>query len=119
MKRPALLLAVSLGLFAAWVGWLGYLAATARRPVVLSRPQLLVAELVVIAQVDAKPEKGQPARLTIQESYGPPGGPAVRKTGTITVENLHECEGWQGPGVFILPLAAAGGENVYRVVSIP
>ena len=45
MRRLAVVrLAVAAALFAGWVGWLTYLAATASRPVVLSRPQVLAAE---------------------------------------------------------------------------
>ncbi len=51
MKRARVRLAVTASLFLAWIGYLVYLAATATRPVVLSRPQFLAADLYVIAEL--------------------------------------------------------------------
>ena len=65
MKRRPWLLAVAAGLFAAWIGYLFYLALTAGHPpVVLSRPQFLVADLWVIAEVDATTRDGSPELST-------------------------------------------------------
>jgi hypothetical protein len=51
MKRSGWRLAVSAVLFVGWISYLAYLAATTTEPMVLSRPQFLVADLYVIADV--------------------------------------------------------------------
>src|SRR5207244_858734 len=52
LRRSRLLLALAAGLFAAWIAYLAFLALTTSHPTVLSRPQFLVADLWVIADVD-------------------------------------------------------------------
>jgi hypothetical protein len=51
MKPSRVRLAVCALLFLGWIGWLVYLSATTTRPVVLSRPQFLAADLYVIAEL--------------------------------------------------------------------
>ena len=59
MTGRAVRLAVAAAALAGWFGYMAYLAATTSRPVVVSRPQMLVADVCVVARVDD------------------PGGPAV------------------------------------------
>src|SRR5262249_10524960 len=108
-------LVLSAVLFAAWIGWLAYLAATATRPIVLSRPQLLVSTLDVIARVDADGDHPA-ATVPIVKVHWPPGRDDW-KDKTITVSNLPECSGWDGPGEYILPLVN-DAEN-YQVARLP
>ena len=108
------------GLFVAWIGFLALLAATATQPIVLSRPQFLVSELDVIAQVE-QGKDGPDPEVTVNEvrwpahaSPSPPEGEGgVRGAQKemenlagkkITVLNIKQCDGWQGPGSYILPL---------------
>ena len=49
MKPGRLRLLLTLGLFVAWLGWLGYLAATKTNPVVVSRSQVMAATHFVLA----------------------------------------------------------------------
>jgi hypothetical protein len=94
---------VAVALFAAWLGYLAYLAATTRNPIVLSRPQFLVANLIVVAQVDRV--DGQPPAVTVRQVSWPEGDKApVRPGEQITVTNLSECSGWNKPGEYILAL---------------
>jgi hypothetical protein len=51
MKPSRVRLAVCALLFLGWISWLVYLSATTTRPVVLSRPQFLAADLYVIADL--------------------------------------------------------------------
>src|SRR5262245_56647666 len=51
MKPSRVRLAVCALLFLGWIGWLVYLSATTTRPVVLSRPQFLAADLYVVAEL--------------------------------------------------------------------
>ena len=118
MKARALWLIATSVLFLAWLGWLGYLAWTTSRPIVLSRPQLLVSTVDVIAEVQEK--DGKPAdQAKVLEVHWPPNGPEQKLVGqTIHVVNLPESEfKWIGPGQYILPLVKDG--NAYRVAEIP
>jgi hypothetical protein len=118
MRARALWLIVTAVLFAAWLGWLTYLAATTSRPIVLSRAQLLVSTIDVIADV---PEKdGRPAdQATVTEVHWPSDGAEQKLVGkTIRVVNLADCEfKWTGPGRYILPLVKDG--DAFRVATIP
>jgi hypothetical protein len=114
-RRSVARLVVAAGLFAAWIAYLAFLAVTASHPVVLSRPQFLVADLWVIADVDVP--KGS---VTMREvAYAaPPVRAAAPKDGTtIDVKNLGDCKAWTGNGRYILPLVADG--SAYRVPPIP
>ena len=53
-------LLLALGFFVAWLGWLGYLAATKTNPVVVSRSQAMVATHFVLADVTVDPHTGYP-----------------------------------------------------------
>ena len=128
MRRFAVLrLVLACALFVGWIGWLVYLAATKSRPIVLSRPQLLVSDLDVIAQVDDPGKK-----VTVKEVYawrGKEAPPAVNDA--LDIVDLDKCHrlprddeaedevprDWQGPGLYILPLHKVG--NRYEVVPIP
>ncbi|MFL5245272.1 MAG: hypothetical protein ACJ8FY_24515, partial [Gemmataceae bacterium] len=38
----------------------------------------------------------------------------------LTIKNLDECEGWKGPGEYILPLVKVDAEGkTYRVAEVP
>jgi hypothetical protein len=112
-RRSAVLLAVAAGLFALWIGYLAFLALTQRRPVVLSRPQFLVANLWVIAEVD---DPAGPVKVT--EVVYPAAKAEALKGTTIEVKNLAKCEkDWTGKGTYILPLTAEG--QLYHVTAIP
>jgi hypothetical protein len=108
MPSPRVRLLVAAGLFLAWLGWLAYLAITASNPVVLSRPQLLVANLHVVATVSGgdRPD----AVVTIRKVDGPAADPQKVKEGSrLTITNLplvrSEHQGWRGPGEYILALS--------------
>jgi hypothetical protein len=118
MRALALWLTVTAVLFATWLGWLTYLAVTTSRPIVLSRAQLLVSTIDVIADV---PEMGgRPAdQATIIEVHWPTAEAEQKLVGkTIRVVNLPDCEfKWTGPGRYILPLVKDG--DTFRVAAIP
>jgi hypothetical protein len=111
MKSAKLRFGLAAAAFAAWIGFLLYLVVTTRHPIVLSRPQFLVSTFDVIARVDdlKNPE------VTIEEVHWPPD--ADRKGQKIKVVNLAECDGWDGPGDYILPLEPSG--KAYQVVPTP
>jgi hypothetical protein len=104
-------------LFLIWIGWLAYLAVTATRPIVLSRPQFLVSQLDVIAEVHSN--NGKPVlEVDVREVHWAAKGidkPAGKK---ISVVNLDKCDGYAGPGPYILPLTKDKGDQ-YQVAKIP
>jgi hypothetical protein len=104
------------GLFVAWIGFLALLAATATQPVVLSRPQFLVSELDVIGQVE-QGKDGPDPEVTIREIHWRAKGMENLVGKEITIPNLKQCDGWQGPGSYILPLRK--DKDTYAVVSPP
>jgi hypothetical protein len=108
------------GLFIGWIAWLTYLVATATRPVILSRPQFLVSDLDVIAQVN-QGQHGPDREVTVQEIHWPAQGNENLLGKRITVSNLESIEepdGWQGPGQYILPLKKTGADS-FAVISPP
>jgi hypothetical protein len=120
MKLAKLRLAVAVGLFCVWLGWLAYLACTKvqAQPVVLSRPQFLVSSLDVIAEVDAI--DGKESKVRILDVHWPRDQSAQElKDHEITVVNLTECRSdWPGPGRYILPLVQVG-PDAYQVAPTP
>src|SRR5262245_40671479 len=106
MKPAAWRLAAAAVLFAAWIGWLAYLAFTTHNPVVLYRPQFLVATLDVVAEVKEKDGSPDPA-VDVSEVFFPAQEKKLEKQ-KIEVKNLVSCEGWDGPGSYILALTKDG-----------
>jgi hypothetical protein len=114
MKARLVRLILAVSLFVIWTGWLVYLTITTSRPVVLSRPQFLVSQLDVIAPLE-KPS-GAITEITVKEVYWPESEKKwVGKT--INVEGLSRCDGFIGPGDYILPLTRDGDR--YRVTPLP
>ena len=116
---PAARLALSAVLFVAWLAWLGYLVVTAAHPIVLSRPQFLVSDVDVIAKLSDGAE--QPNDFVHVESTFWSRSSTLKLDGQdIRIRNLDHVgkkQGWQGPGVYILPLVKKGSD--YLVASLP
>jgi len=123
MKPAAWRLTATAVLFAGWIGYLGYLVAATRNPIVLSRPQFLVSRLDVIAT-----RKGDDSFLVNEVLY--PASKNEEWSGkTITVSNLKKCQVYSartgGETVpadegrqYLLPLDVEEGANA-RVVPTP
>jgi hypothetical protein len=127
------LVAVAL-LFAGWIGYLVFLVVTQPRtatgaPLILSRPQILVSEVDVIAQVDGT---GPEAQVVVKEVLFPKADAPVAVGQTVHVVNLARCKplrrteqkeadvkpDWTGPGLYLLPLQRADGDD-YKVTPTP
>lgn len=124
MVFPKARLVVSGVLFLSWIGFLLYLVLRTRDPVILSRPQFLVAPLQLIAQVDEKDGKAS-ATVTV-ESVGYAADPEDEKLAgkQIVVEGLPDCgprQGWAGAGSYLLPLTKekVGRSHVFLVTPLP
>jgi hypothetical protein len=137
--QPAAIRLVALALlFMAWLGYLAYLVVkmphtATGEPLILSRPQLLVSQLDVIAEVDAaKDVSGPSPEVTIKEILFPKTGAPVKVGDKVHVVGLKECRrpphdaektsdvppDWTGPGRYLLPLQQANADT-YRVVPTP
>ncbi len=123
MTYPRVRLTVAAALFAGWLSYLLWLVLLTRHTIVLSRPQFLVADLWVLAQVSEA--EGKPARqATIRKLFWFKN-PADRKLKDqkITIANLPEAgpQGYTGPGEYILPLTKQeiAGVALYTVTAIP
>jgi hypothetical protein len=124
-------------LFAGWLGYLGYLVYMQSRPtasIVLSRPQLLVSDVDVIAQVDNADE---PTTVTIKEvlyakkQEGAEERPALKQGDRIVVHGIKRCgrlvarkntpePDFTGPGQYLVPLRLlVPDSNIYEVVPTP
>jgi hypothetical protein len=123
MARAKFWLILTAVLFVSWIGYLGYLAFNVRkdaeegggRPIVLSRPQLLAADLIVTAYVE---EGARTDEAKVEQVHWARGGNEVPKAGKVLeIGNLPETRGLDGGGFYILPLVKSGEK--YRVAAIP
>jgi hypothetical protein len=123
MKSAALRFWLLTALFAAWIGFLIYLALETRNPVILSRPQILASTLDVIADIDDQGE------VKVQEVLWPDDQKGKLEGQPIKVTNLAACqpakehdvrkanEMWTEPGRYLLPLVKHGKD--YAVATTP
>ena len=93
------------------------LAATTTQPVVLSRPQFMVSEVDMIAQVD-QGKDGPDPEVTIEEVRWPAQGFENLNGKKIAIKNIKYCDGWEGPRAYILPLRKTDADT-FEVVSAP
>lgn len=130
MKGAVVRLVLVTGLFLAWLGYLAYLVTvTPRDPVILCRPQFLVSELDVIAQVASLDRP-----VVVEEVLYP--AETVDLIGKeLHVSNLALCappahlqkipgqRDFTAPGSYILALrkleTTAGAPASYEVVPTP
>lgn len=110
MKPAVVRLVLAVLLFAGWISYLAFLAATTRHPIVLSRPQFLISQLDVVARIEAPPRVE-----VVVVSW--PETTAVKPGEVLTVTNLEDADGWQGPGEYILALTREG--DVWRLTPTP
>lgn len=128
MKPAAWRLAVTAALFLAWLGYLAFLALTTRDVVVLSRPQLAVSQLDVIAK-----RTGTDAFQVTEVLYPHDADKQAEwKDKTITVTNIAKCQLYSAKNggqpvppdagaSYLLPLQSTPGEEPgrFEVVPIP
>jgi hypothetical protein len=130
MAWDRLKLILSAVAFLAWIGWLAYLVWDLHRqptevrpdgkeaPVVLSRPQLLIADWIVTAEVEGGGQK--PTTAVVKAVHWPEDGNAQKwKDQAIPVENLADSRGLSESGTkfYILPLIH--DRDGFRVAPVP
>lgn len=102
--------------FAAWLGWLGYLAATKASPLVVSPAQMMASTHFVLVEVAIEQETGKPKTTqTVKEELK---AKASRIQGEIAIYNLKEAriagqrEAVFHPGtLYLLPLTKMSEDN--------
>jgi len=118
-------LAIAAGLFLAWIGWLAYLVVKTREnPIILARPQFLVADLWVRGHLDGNDNRPD-AKVVIREvlwARKDEDKGLVEKQ--VTVQDLDlvgKDLGWAGPGDYLLPLQKtnSGKNSSVRLTPIP
>jgi hypothetical protein len=114
VKWRLILVVVLAVVFLSWIGYLGVLAFTTRHPIVLSRPQLLAADLIVVGHVESLDRP-----VAVGEVVWPQSPEAQGLEGhSIPVANLKACQAdWVGPGWYIVPLGIkkGGAEEKFEV----
>lgn len=141
MKLRAARLILTAALFLGWLGYLGYLVvcrphtpgglrgAFAGRPLTLSRPQILVSTLDIVAKVSG--DKGE--KVVVEKILHPELNYPVKIGEEIHVENIDRCQplpdplakdanpppDYSGPGLYLLPLQAVGAKEEYRYQIVP
>ena len=122
-------LAVAAGLFLAWLCWLGYLVIQTRHPVILSRPQFIVADLWVVGHLKGTSEKPE-ATFAIQKVLWARDKEDEKLKGDVFVWDLpfadksqggDKSHGWAGPRDYLLPLRKyrEGKNPAYEMTPIP
>jgi hypothetical protein len=134
MKPAVWRLVLTATLFALWIGYLVYLwQATlffrpSHEPLILSRPQFLVADLVIVGEI-----KDADSPVEVKEVLFPEKDADLKPGDVISVTNLNACHpprspvrtepgpspDLTGPGSYLLPLRPARKGPGYEVVPIP
>jgi hypothetical protein len=105
-------------LFFGWITYLAVLAALTTPPIVLSRPQLMVSSLDIIAQVQGADGRPNPVVKVVEVHW--PREKAELADQELMIADLATLlpeQGWNGPGLYILPLMSRGGQ--YYLVPPP
>ena len=131
MKLLTWRLVLTASLFLGWLGYLGYLVATrpltaAGTPLVLSRPQIMIAPIDIVADVTDPEEQV----VVVEILY--PSDASIKVGQKLTVLDLESCrpmprrqndeppKDFTGPGRYLIPLRPSGREKgAYEVVPIP
>jgi len=112
--RRLILVALLAVVFFSWIGYLAFLAFNNRQAVVLSRQQVLAADLDLVAEVASL---DQPVLVhEVLWPQKPEVEPFVGRR--IPVLNLKACQAdWRGSGLYLLPLVVkkSGDEEKFEV----
>jgi hypothetical protein len=100
-----------------WVGYIAYQALEYGRFPVLSRAQLLISNLDVVADVEADSHGRTKLNVHVVEVHWPASKKSLAGQ-DLAVVNLPMADGFQGPGRYILPLVVAE-DGKYFVAGLP
>lgn len=123
MDSPRARIGVAAALFIGWILYLFYLVAITRDPIILSRPQILVADVCVIAKLQE--DDGRPvAKVFVTRVLGSAEDAKALDGQSLTLDDLaflKQSNGWAGAGEYLLPLTRrhTGKETDYVLTAIP
>src|SRR5688572_6174488 len=123
MVFPKARIAVAALLLVGWLGYLFYLVAMTRDPVILSRPQILISNLCVLAKIDDH-EGGPNPRVQVTKVLWTTADDKQLEGRELLLEDLVDVgkeQGWAGANEYLVPLTARklGKEIVYEVTPLP
>jgi hypothetical protein len=101
MTFPKVRAIVALCLFVSWLGFLLFLV-TQRQSIVLSPPQFLIAQAIIIAEV--KSGDGKPDAEVIVQEVPWSADPVGRQLKTVQLLDLPGAQGYRQPGLYVIPL---------------
>lgn len=108
------------GLFAAWVGWLGWQALRDREFPVVSRAQLLNADAVVAIEVATDREgRALTSGKLVEIAWTNHGTQNLILEKDISLPNLPGCVGFKEPGIYLVPLQGKGPYKVAEMSRSP
>jgi hypothetical protein len=111
MVFPKVRMVVAGILFVSWIGFLAYLASQTRSPIVLSRPQFLVADAVALVKIQDD-DKRTHEIVRFLRAAGDAGQNTIAHLDLIGAD-----QGWRGPGEYIVPLTKT--KEGYAVTTLP
>ena len=117
MTFPKARLVVSACLLVAWLGFLCYLVIE-RPTVILSKPQFMSAQAVIVAEVSDAQGQANPSVLVKQVEW-PPQPADLRAGDRVVLPNLPNCSaahGYRGAGDYLIPLIQRGG--VFQIAPV-
>jgi hypothetical protein len=118
MTGRKVFLALAAALFIGWMIYLLQLAIRHQHSVVVSRPQIQGAQLIVVARIEDR-EKGTVRMEQLLDRASGYKGPTIEAGKSITVKNLANCDGFQPESqTYVLPLESDGDDG-FKVVPIP
>lgn len=119
--RRKVRLFVAITLYVLWTAFIAYLALGGKEAVVVSRPQMLAAPLVVEADVSESAGDVRPVRIVRvyrgQQMLSGLARPNEERL-SVRVSGFEQARGWQGPGTYILALQR-GHEDSFALVPLP
>ena len=107
-------------LFAGWVGWLALQSTQHGRFPIVSRAQLLEADVGVIAEVSAGPDDRPLPKVKVIRAIWPAnlGYQMGSHVTELEIANLPGCQGFHGQGRYVLLLSGKEG-GPYRLAGMP
>ncbi len=104
--------------FAIWVGWMWWLSHSHGRFPVVSRAQLLAADVAVIAEVTARGDGTPVPKVKVAEVVWPADAPKTLVGRELELANLPGSDGFKSPGRYVLILTGKG-DGPYRMTELP
>ncbi|MCI0684163.1 MAG: hypothetical protein L0Y71_18800 [Gemmataceae bacterium] len=123
MTFPKARIAVAALLLVGWLGYLAYLVAMTRDAVILSRPQILVSNLCILATISDR-DGGPDPRVQVAKVLWPATDDQQLEGRELVLEDLADvgaAQGWSGANEYLLPLTVRqqANDTTYEVTMLP